>query len=435
VPERRDVAAPRTIRLWVAVIHVPGAAPGALPGIFLSGGPGAASSTPFVAGNVTIVGAPTDLVVLDQRGRGRSEPHLACPGLDAPLNATHSWAERLAQARSAAEQCRAAFVQQGIDLDGYNTVETAADVVDLRTALGYRRWTVSGLSYGGRVAREVYRQDPTGVAGLVLDSTVTTAPAGPADLVQRADRSLRIVTIACAAQPACVGRHGDFEANLATTAARLDLHPHLVPAANGVAGRSFTGADLYAGGFLAAERTDLIPLLPTLAASLAGGDDSVLDAMATQLADPPAADPHDAFATGLQDVTMCADDEASFTDADRQVLSDPGRWSNLVLTWGWAVCDAWKIDALPQHQLASVAGTVPVLAVLGQMDPITGPATIDEIRSQFPAAVIAVYPGGGHGVQFMNGCATAIAVAFLAEPAGHIDTSCMATMAPPFVAG
>jgi pimeloyl-ACP methyl ester carboxylesterase len=435
VPERRDVEASHTIRLWVAVIHVPGAAPGAVPGIFLSGGPGAATSTPFVAGNVAIVGTPTDLVVLDQRGRGRSEPHLACPGLDAPLDATHPWAERRTQAHSAAEQCHAVFVAQGIDLDGYNTVESAADVVDLRTALGYQRWTVTGLSYGGRVAREVYRQDPTGVAGLVLDSTVTTAPAGPATLVQRADRSVHTFAAACAAQPACVGAHGDFESNLTAAAARLDRHPHVVPASDGIAEHSFTGADLYAGSFLAAERTDLVPLLPALSASLAAGDDSVLDVMSTQLADPPAADPRDAFATGLQDVTMCADDEASFTAADRQVLANPGRWSNLVLTWGWAVCDAWKLSPLPEHRLAPVSGSVPVLAVLGQLDPVTGPSTVDEIRGQFPAAVIMVYPGGGHGVQFMNNCATSIAIAFLAAPAARLDTSCVSAMPAPFGGG
>ena len=75
--------------------------------------------------------------------------------------------------------CRDRLVKSGVDIDGYNTVEIAADVVALREALGYDKWIVWGFSYGGRVAQEVLRQDPDGVAALVLDSPLTAAPRRP----------------------------------------------------------------------------------------------------------------------------------------------------------------------------------------------------------------------------------------------------------------
>ncbi|MFM2070737.1 MAG: hypothetical protein RLZZ623_1000 [Actinomycetota bacterium] len=432
VPERRDVAGSRTIRLWVAVVHGEGQAVDAVPSIYLTGGPGIAASTPFTSGAVDIAGEPTDVVVLDQRGVGRSEPHLACPELDAPLDGTHAWDERLAQGRDAALVCRSRFIEQGIDLNGYDTIESAADVVALRKALGYSSWTVTGMSYGGRLAREVYRQDPTGVAALVLDSAVTTAPSNPASLVQQADDAIAALATACAVQPACAKANGDVAANLAIAASRLDTVPYTVAATDGAAPITLAGTDLYDGAFSALSRTDLVPVLPAIAASLATGDNSALNAAVAELVQTAAADPRDDFATGAQDLIMCADEGGAFTDADRAALADPGRWATLLLRWGWAECDVWAVEPVAGGQLSAVSGSVPVLAVNGQLDPSTPPSFADEIRAQFPAATTLVYPGGGHGVLFMNDCATTIALAYYAHPAAHLDTSCVASMPQPF---
>ena len=115
-----------------------------------------------------------------------------------------------------------------MDLDGYDTVESAADFVDLRRALGVDQFVLRGVSYGGRLAREIYRQDPDGVAGLLLDSPVTTAPAGPASLITRADDAIERLAAACAAEPTCAV-HGPLEENLAAAAAHLDQQPYSAP--------------------------------------------------------------------------------------------------------------------------------------------------------------------------------------------------------------
>jgi len=434
VPERRDVVGARTIRLWVAVVHRPGATADATPSIYLTGGPGQAASTAFVDGHLTFVGTPTDVVVLDQRGSGRSEPHLDCPEMAAPLDSTHPWADRLSAVRASAQECRDRLVAQGVDLNGYDTVENAADVVALRTALGYRTWTVTGVSYGGRLAREVLRQDPGGVAALILESSLTTATAGPASLLRRADDSIARLSAACAAQPSCSTADGDVAADLATAATRLDAAPHRTLGAAGTP-TVIGGSELYAGAFQALYRTDLIPLLPGVAAALAKGDDSVLDAMAGQLQTPPAADPRDDYATGLDDAVTCADEAASYTDADRQAIADPGRWGTLLIGWPAVTCDVWNVDPVPGGHLQEPSASVPVLAVYGSLDPVTPPEFAAEIRAQFPSAHTLLYPGGGHGVLFMNDCAVSIAVAFQAHPTDPLDTSCVATMPQPFAPG
>ena len=137
VPERRDVADARMIRLWVAVIHHDGPDAAPTPRIHLPGGPGFPASTGWVAGTIEL--DPRDsrtIVVVDERGTGRSEPQLACPEFDEAIPTTAPYEDRVADHHRLATACRHRLESDGVDLDGYDTVESAADFVELRHALG-----------------------------------------------------------------------------------------------------------------------------------------------------------------------------------------------------------------------------------------------------------------------------------------------------------
>jgi pimeloyl-ACP methyl ester carboxylesterase len=201
VPERRDVADAHTIRLWVAVIRHDGPDAATIPRIHLPGGPGFPASTGWVAGTIEL--EPRDssiIVVVDERGTGRSDPQLACPEFDGAIPTTASYEDRVVDHRRLATACRDRLEADSVDLDGYDT-ESAADLVELRRALGIDQFVVRGVSYGARLGREMYRQDPAGVAGLLLDSPVTTAPAGPASLIARAEDAIDRLAAACVADP------------------------------------------------------------------------------------------------------------------------------------------------------------------------------------------------------------------------------------------
>ena len=78
VPERREAPDAGTIRLWVIIVHGEGAAAELPPVIDVSGGPGDPASTAWVNGSVVLDGDGRTIVVIDQRGTGRSEPRLDC---------------------------------------------------------------------------------------------------------------------------------------------------------------------------------------------------------------------------------------------------------------------------------------------------------------------------------------------------------------------
>ena len=56
------------------------------------------------------------------------------------------------------------------DLDAYHTAAIAADVEDLRRALGYEELNLWGTSYGTWVALAAMRDHPEGIRSVILDA-------------------------------------------------------------------------------------------------------------------------------------------------------------------------------------------------------------------------------------------------------------------------
>jgi hypothetical protein len=85
-----------------------------------------------------------DLIVHNQRGAPLSEPALPCPGYgnllyDLARNSDLSKEEIMAQKVAFLRNCHDDLVEQGINLEMYDTTANAADANDLRIALGYEQ--------------------------------------------------------------------------------------------------------------------------------------------------------------------------------------------------------------------------------------------------------------------------------------------------------
>lgn len=172
VPESRIKATGRSIGIpWYRLKST--AAHPAAPIFMLAGGPGASGLDHLSLTEewkmVEFYRSIADVVVFDQRGAVHSTPVMTCPQAahypdDQPLEwsrVSHMWRKMLVA-------CRDRWQLQGIDLTAYNTVESAADVNDLRKALGYRRMTLIGGSYGSHLALQVMRLYPGTVARAML---------------------------------------------------------------------------------------------------------------------------------------------------------------------------------------------------------------------------------------------------------------------------
>ena len=115
--------------------------------MFFTGGPGADALGNISELTEAGLNRDRDLVVLYQRGTYSPQRPLTCPEIDrfygervSLLYDAPSTGDRYVQA---AARCRERLTAQGVDPAPYNTSENAADVADLRRALGIRECKVA----------------------------------------------------------------------------------------------------------------------------------------------------------------------------------------------------------------------------------------------------------------------------------------------------
>jgi pimeloyl-ACP methyl ester carboxylesterase len=158
--------------------------------------------------------AQRDLILVDQRGIGRSEPDL-CRDLNRRLldESIAFLADRTQDAevplRATSMSCRDEAVKRGIDLADFGTRTTAEDIDQVRQALGIERWNVYGESYGTTVAMTLMALHPDTLRSVVLDSVYLPDPMPPPSsiigaAVQRSSMPVRGTQSAPSTLPICL---------------------------------------------------------------------------------------------------------------------------------------------------------------------------------------------------------------------------------------
>ena len=172
VPENRKQPTEQVIEIPFYRLKSTAKKPAA-PIFLLAGGPGSSWIDNFRNeenfDEVQFYRTIADVILFDQRGAGHARPKLRSHEstqypLLKPLD-PNSVAEALQELSS---KCRARLIDAGIDVTAYNTEESAADVNDLRSALGYKRITLLGGSYGSHLALTIMRLFPESVERAVL---------------------------------------------------------------------------------------------------------------------------------------------------------------------------------------------------------------------------------------------------------------------------
>ena len=175
VPRRHGKPDGPRMRLRVVRLPATGGDGSAAPVIYLAGGPGGSGVGTARGPRWPVfdqVRRETDVLLLDQRGTGLSDPPPPCPythRFDDSQPLEHDTA--LAALRATAVRCIAYWRQEGIDLGAYTTAESAADLEDLRRALGVPRISLWGMSYGTHLALASVRQHGAGIDRVVLIGT------------------------------------------------------------------------------------------------------------------------------------------------------------------------------------------------------------------------------------------------------------------------
>lgn len=419
VPEDRAQPAGRKIKLFVALLLANTLSPKDDPLVILAGGPGqAASSLAAFAARLTDIRRTRDIVLIDQRGTGRSSP-LTCDAFK-PRDDEAFDTDPVPRARECAAQLRA----QGIDAAQYTTTTWIADLEAMREALGYARWNLWGGSYGTRVAQEYVRRHAQRVRTLSLDGVAPPALIVTLDVWRTRGAALSFIFNACAATKACREALPDPQALLIRVAADL-----------GPAGRDVTFVDPRTGkqerkhvtidAVLSALQPltylpEMATLLPELLSLAAAGDYSPLLAANVALTGGM----NEAMNAALHFSVTCAEDVPRIKDGDvtRALKDAHGRELAQRLI---AVCGVWPRGTAPADFAAPLQSDIPALLVSGGMDPVTPPAYGNTVATGLSNSRHVVAPGYGHIVT-PHACGPRMLAAFVesADPA-KLPTACV----------
>ncbi len=412
VPEDRARPDGRKIKLFVALLPANTLSPKDDPLVILAGGPGqAASSLAAFAARLADIRRTRDIVLIDQRGTGRSSP-LTCAAFK-PRDDEAFDTDPVPRARD----CMAELRAQGIDAAQYTTTAWIADLEAMRVALGYARWNLWGGSYGTRVAQEYVRRHASRVRTMALDGVAPPALIITLDVWRTRDAALSSILNACAATKSCRDAVPDPQALLSRVAADL-----------GPAGREVTFVDPRTGKqermritidavLSALQPLTYLPetamLLPELLGLAAAGDYTPLLAANVALTGGM----QEAMNAALHFSVTCAEDVPRIKEsAVAQVLKDlPGRELAQRLI---AVCGVWPRGTAPADMALPLQSDVPALLVSGGMDPVTPPAYGETVAKGLSNSRHVVAPGYGHIVT-PHACGPRMLAAFVesADPA------------------
>jgi pimeloyl-ACP methyl ester carboxylesterase len=424
VPENPADPAGQQIELRVAVLRARGRNPAPDPLFFLTGGPGQAATESYLqlSGGFAEVNRQRDIVLVDQRGTGQSNP-LDCPLAEDPLAV-----DTLEEVAAAAAECAA-----GLDADPrlYTTAIAMDDLDRVRAALGYEQINLYGVSYGTRAALAYLRQYPDRVRAVILDGVVPPEEALGLDVARDAQRALDLMFERCAADLDCAAAFPDLRADFAALAARLDAAPVPVTVADPLTGEPLSfdyTYDSFASTVrllsYAPETVSLLPLL--IHTAQARGDLSLLAAQSLLVGGQLA----DSISQGMGYSVLCAEDAPRLDAAQAEALNAGTYLRDAQTDQIAAVCAAWPRGETPPAFAAPVTASAPVLILSGEADPVTPPENGAQVAAALPNSLHLVAPGQGHNV-ILRGCLPRLAAGFVAT-AGFdgLDTACVAEIVP-----
>jgi pimeloyl-ACP methyl ester carboxylesterase len=337
----------------------------------------------------------TDVIAFDQRGTGWSNEIPPCPTtLKLPQDQPTTRDSLTAAVRVTAAACARFWKEAGIDLAAYNTWESAADIDALREALGVRKASLWGISYGSHLALALLKRYPgnlervalVGIEG--LDETVK--------LPALTDAYLGRLQAAIAADPEAAKAYPDFLGTMRRVHARLEREPVSVTFKD----KAGTDVTLVLGvsdiRLLAAGSADpsRSRMLPGLYAMMDAGDFSRAAPLAWEFLRKPDA----VRLTGMAE----AMDVASGISRQRLKLFERQAKDSLlgdVVNFPMPhIGDALAVPDLGDTFRAPFRSDVPVLFMSGTLDGRTYPQSARELIKRFTRGSHLIVENGGHNL-------------------------------------
>lgn len=429
--ENRETRTGRTIDLNVVVLPALEAKNKAEPLFELAGGPGAAASNSanFYAIEGKEYRRNRDVVLVDQRGTGKSNPLTAKSRKKTPQDyLTEMYpVEYVKNLRRSLEK--------HADLTQYTTSTAMDDLDDVRAWLGYERINLFGLSYGTQAVLVYLRQHPERVHCAIIMGVAPTYLKMPLYHAQAAARAMELLLEECEKDSTCHEAFPqvrqewqDLLSQLTNEPARAQYSENEKTAPMTVEIQRDILMERVRSWMYARDKQRRIPFIIHQAAH---GD------FAPFLNEAISPSITDFIADGMYLSVTCAEDVPFIDQAAAAKLNEGNPFGNYRVTQQTRACNLWPRGKIPADYQDPVSSNAPVLIFSGNMDPVTPPQRGDEVAKYMPNSRHIIIPQGGHGLEGLSNadCVDHMIIEFMDKgSAQDLDTSCIEEMmAPPFV--
>jgi pimeloyl-ACP methyl ester carboxylesterase len=397
------------------------------PLFFLAGGPGQGAAQ--LARQVREIFRPVqtdrDIVLVDQRGTGESNP-LNC------RSETNTLREAMESDEASLERLKACLAGYDADVRHYTTTIAMDDLDDVRAHLGYDRINLYGGSYGTRAALVYLRRHGDRVRSMILDGVAPTDMRLPLFTARDAQRALDKLLADCETDPACQAAQPDLGERVRALLQRLEQAPprvRLTHPRTGVPEEVVVEARVVATILFGALYNPLTAsLVPALVARAEQNDFQGL--MALGFANDGA---DENMSVGMQLSVICSEDAPLVTADDLARETSGTIFGGYLLSGQVKACAIWPKGDVDPSYYEPVVSDVPALVLSGDVDPVTPPGWGEAVAKHLTNARHIVVPATGHGV-VATACGQRLVRQFIERASAQdLDTSCVARVRrPPF---
>lgn len=403
---RENRSHPNTKLIELAFVRLKSTAdkPG-YPVVYLDGGPGSSAinlaRVPDYMRAFMKLREVGDVILLDQRGVGRSKPNLTRLASESlPLDVFANEEVMLRALRERVTDAANYFRQQGFDIQAYNTIESANDVDDVRKALAAEKVNLVGFSYGTHLGLACIRYHGENLNRVALVGT--EGPDHTNKLPFTSDASLKRLAQLAAAAPELEGKVPDLFGMLRDVLNRLEKEPVTVQITDQ---RSRKPIEVKVGksGLQFLIMRDLgdtndLPIFPAWFYTMYHNDYSILARFAERR--------YNQFSQGISLMTAVMDASSGTSKARIAKIENEAKTAllgNMVNFPFPGIDDAVGSPDLGEKFRSSINTGVPTLFISGTLDNNTPPFQADEVRRTFRQSTHVIVENAGHESMFDDG--------------------------------
>ena len=390
--------------------------------LFTTGGPGYATipvgdSLTYNSGRFAFGG----FILFDQRGTKNSIPCLDCEGINEAIKNSYILNRSKDSLMAiAVTNCRKKFVEHGIDLSAYNTIESAADIRDLKEILKVDSLTLLGISYSGGLMLTVARNHPNGIKSLLLNSPLPGFVNYEEHALFNHNEAINQL-------------FDNLEADSVENARFPNLRQRFRKYFTAISGKKFPivfqERENQQKQKIQYSKNDLLDAIfdrmsnsayqsvPEVIQDLVSGhhEKYIQEVLNGKFAG------NKSLSYGMRLSVYCSEQIAY---SDREKIKEQEK----ILPWlagypfnnvNHQICDCWKVQPEPQYVKTPVYSEIPALITAGTLDPWTRPFYNRLIKRTMPNAQLLIIKGKAHGAGFGNG----LIDSFMANPLKKLSST------------